>query len=608
MKNKFKLLIPLVALLLTGCDISGFLPSFSSIDSENISTDNSDTTESSDDSESTTTSNGGAQSSEVIVDGEGNESEMHISTLNGFSEARPVDPVFTHNDADINTLTMYNGFTFPSNARTTPTKKYIEFWHPTTKLNVEIFGDPAVFALMDEHGLLNNDPNGNNNDLYWPVTVRLTVNERVYVYYEVGMRRKGNTSRSHSFWDHTTNSFSTSFSFKLKFDERWHKDIYAPFGMQKTWAKGDALYDARNSRAIMSDDDGNNGMSKIDFKYNKTNDVSMTNQAFAFSFMQKHGLVSQNSTLTRLAMNGTNFGIIIVNEATDKDLIRRYFAKGADDGDLYKVGWGKPSPHENEVKGSLRFEDLRFASGNSGALSYRAIIGEEDKFTGYNPGYDAKELHKNTTNHANLVNLMRVLKDNENKAVHEYEAALEAVVDMPSFLTYAAAAYLTGNQDDLRNNGNNYYIYFDPSDNNRAHFIPYDYDWAMGLGYDANGDNGEMGKLPLNHSKMQGNGRVWQEVRLYWYTILNKNDYSESTPYNITRNNAYFNTYKENVLAMYDDSYYSATKFNELYNLYKTNYEQYAATNVDYTWSYFLGTDNTVNFMNNFAASINAYR
>lgn len=608
MKNKFKLIIPLVALLLTGCELT-FITSSENASDVSITTSEHNSDDISNSADITSADSGESNEDVTSIDeSEYNPANLYIPTKAGFSSARPTDPVYPHKEKDAVVRPRFNGYTYPSNARTQPTKQYDEFWHPQTKLNVEIFGDPEIFALMNEHGYYNPSRDGNNNDLYWPVTVRLTVNGRKYVYYEVGMRRKGNTSRDHHFWDYTQKQFVTSFSFKLKFDERWHKDIYAPFGMQKDWAKGDAAYDARNNRTIMHDDDFKNGMSKIDFKYNKTNDQSMTNQPFIFSFMQKHNVISANSTLTHLAMNDQSFGIITINEATDKDLIRRYFAKGADDGDLYKVGWGPVSHYGENRKGSLRLEDVYFKNGNSGALKDDAIIGVQNKFTGYNPAYDAKELHSSTVNHANLVNLMRVLKDNENKTVAEITSALEAVVDIDRFLTYAAAAYLTGNPDDLRNNGNNYYIYFDPRDNNRAHFIPYDYDWAMGLGWDdENIKDGAMGHVPLTHSKMQGNGRVWQEVRLYWYTIINKNDYS-SAPSNITRNENYFNTYQNNVFTLYDDSYYSSDTFLALFNLYKDNYNDLTAAAVDKTWSGFTSTATSLTFIQNIGAQVNNAR
>lgn len=620
MNKRTKILLPLLSLLLVGCDFnfSGFVrPSSESTLSEIDSEESTTTSEVSSVVEVSNESNENTQSSETSQTSQTSEEappantewdveEIYIPKLAGFSEARPVDPAHPHLEANAFVRQALNGFTFPSNAVTKATNQYLEFWHPQTKLNIEIFGDPEIFALMDEHGFQNNDPNGNNHDLYWPVSVRLTVNGRKYVYYEVGMRRKGNTSRDHHFWDRHQNQFATSFSFKLKFDERWHKDIYNEHGLRKYWAKGDPHYDARNSRSIMHDDAGKNGMTKIDFKYNKTEDQSMTNQPFAFSLFQKYGLVSQNSTLSPLQMNGQRFGIITVNEATDKDLVKRYFSDAG--GDLYKVGWGRLSKHEEHKKGSLMIEDVRFVNNNpNGPLTADGIIGEEDKFSGYNPGYDAKELHKSTVNHNHLVNLMRVLKDNENKSPGEYTSNLEGVVDINSFLMYAAAAYLTGNPDDLRNNGNNYYIYFDPSDNHKAHFIPYDYDWSLGLGWDEHGGNGAMAHLSPSHSKMQGNGRTWQEVRLFWYTVINKNDYS-GAPSNITRNEAYFSTYKNNVMTIYDDAYYSAANFIALHNIYKASYNDLTAADVDKTWSGFYSTERTVNFINNIGHKVNEIR
>ena len=57
---------------------------------------------------------------------------------------------------------------------------------------------------------------------------------------------------------------------------------------------------------------------------------------------------------------------------------------------------------------------------------------------------------------------------------------LESKIDLNSWLNYCAVAYVLGNYDDFRNNTNNYYIYFRSSDN-KAVFIPYDYDYSLGL-------------------------------------------------------------------------------------------------------------------------------
>lgn len=49
---------------------------------------------------------------------------------------------------------------------------------------------------------------------------------------------------------------------------------------------------------------------------------------------------------------------------------------------------------------------------------------------------------------------------------------------MPYFVNYAAAAYFIGDTDDMRNNYNNYYVYFMKS-TGKAVFIPYDMDMCL---------------------------------------------------------------------------------------------------------------------------------
>ncbi len=567
-KTKFGVLV--FTLLLTGCDFSNFL-SFNSSDPNDDSTSTS------------VTSEPPGEAQESYVDEVSNPDNLHIPVVPGFPQARPVDPVVTYTDDDSPTLTMYNEFTYPAAARVQPTKQYIEFWHPTTKLNIEILGDPVIFMLMEEHGLYNDSPEGNNHELYWPVTVRLTVNNRKYVYYEVGMRRKGNMSRMHRFYDNDIREHVEAFSFKLKFNERWDKEVYAPFGIQKTWTSDDPAYAARKDRVIMSDENGNGGMSKIDLKYNHTNDTSMTIQPFAFSLFQKYGLISQNSTVTALQMNSKKFGLLTINEPIDKDLMRRYFKKGEDNGDLYKIGWGLKRPPSEEygeewAGGFLMYEDLYFSDESTNTLITDSIIGERDKFRAYNPAYDNKEL-KTKNDHSNLINLMRLLKDQQGQAPSAYSSSLEAAVDIPSFLNYAAVSYVTGNPDDLRNNGNNYYIYFNPGDN-RAHFIPYDYDWSMGHCWGFDGQDRadlHMSTVPHTHPTMEAQRdgahghKQWN--RLYWYTINDKSLYNEhEVPYDITMNPAYLLMYEDALRAIMADGYYSQNNFRALNGLYQTSY------------------------------------
>ncbi len=548
--KKLKLTLPLFALILSACQ---FVPIGSSSESsgESITSENN-SHPTSDISTSTTTSEDPGTSVELPI-----TSEV------------PTNPE----------LQMYNGFNYPNGAQTKVTDLYYEFWHPNTKVEFEISAEASIFNYMDLYGDGNNDDifyqgttqSRNLNDLYWPVNVTIKVNGTAHTFDEVGMRRKGNTSRNYFFM--TDNAVSDAFNFKLSFNEVWDDPIYEVFGLKKSWTKADPAYVLRDDRTFLADSNGKFGMDKLDIKMYKTEDNSLINQPFAFSLFQRYGLISPNSTLgtIKIASSGVtrNMGVVTINETNDKDLIKRYFSKANATGDLYKVGWGQGSQWGDWDKGNLKYEQYQ---------NYPSMIGEEDKFNNYSPRYDAKEFKKyadaektilNTPEvaHANLINLMKVLSQNSGKTVAQYITAISDVVDINSFLMFGALSYLTGNEDDLRNNGNNYYIYFNPGQNNKAYFIPYDYDWALGLGWNDNGGL-TMADLSPFHDTLQGNDRNRQDNRLWYYTVINRKEV-----FNITMNKDWRNTYLSYIKTIRHGDYFNPTKFNELYQLYYNNYK-----------------------------------
>ena len=62
----------------------------------------------------------------------------------------------------------------------------------------------------------------------------------------------------------------------------------------------------------------------------------------------------------------------------------------------------------------------------------------------------------------------------------EFKSTFDSIVDADAFIKFAAMSWVIGNPDDLRNNYNNYYMYFNSS-NDKAIFIPYDYDRCFGI-------------------------------------------------------------------------------------------------------------------------------
>ncbi len=500
--------------------------------------------------------------------------EAQPANITNFKNEIVNDPAIAYKDKDYSDKAFPNGFTYPEEAWLTPTNAYLEFWHPETSLDFIIVASKEIFLKIQEHG------QNNNKDLYWPVTLQVKMNEKTFTYYEVGARMKGNTSRRN--FVNENGEFFDNINLKLSFNELWTEDYYKPFNLQKTWNETDnPEYLIRDERTFMGRaKDNEKGMKKLDLKWNKSRDDSLVMQPFAFSFFQKHGLISQNSTLTTLKYNNTNMGIVTINEAITKHLFRRYVPKTDEDGALYKVGWGFGE------MGSLRIEHY---------LNNSRVIGEENKFTGYEPNYDRKEGPKDD---ALLINLMQVLKNNEGKSPAQYKSALEDVIDMDSFLTYAALSYLIGNPDDMRNNGNNYYIYFNPSENNKAYFIPYDYDWSLGLKYQE--AENMFGVSPLS-TKHKGNGNSWQKNRLYWYTIIESNDNGRNPKYNITLNNDYKTQYIAKVKDFNSDPMFSLTGYNEVYEMYKATYNLKSTSALDsnnYKISAFLNTDLATSYIN----------
>lgn len=533
-------------------------------------------------------------SSEVPVD-----SDLEAPNLSTFKDDISEDPANYYPAEEYVTKAPYNGYTYPSGVQVAPLASYLEFWHPETKLEMQIITSKEVLGMIEEYGVFNK----RYADLYWPVTLDVKMNGKRFSYYEVGMRIKGNTSRK-QFLDENQ-ELNNGLSFKLSFNELFDDPLYAEFGLQKTWTEAShPEWLVRDDRTFLGNEAGKLGLKKIDLKWNKSKDPSLVMQPYAFGFFQKHGLISQNSTLTALKINNTRMGIVTINEPVDKHLLRRYFPKAAAAGDLYKVGWF------TDKMGDLRYENITFK--NDGTLDDRGIIGEENKYYYYEPGYDAKEFDDTAIiPHEKLINLMRVLKDNEGKSVSEASAALETVIDIPSFLKYAALSYLSGNPDDMRNWGNNYYIFFNPSENNKAYFIPYDYDWSYGLTWDL--QNLSMLNTNPFTTKHELDRNVWQQNRLYWYTIIESSDIYRPYP-NITMNSAYQTTYKNFLKEYVADSYYSVNQYNDLFNTYKANYNELSVSDIDHKNNHdgnnlglvspFLNTTLATNFITNYKDTV----
>lgn len=436
---------------------------------------------------------------------------------------------------------------------TIPMNEYLTFWDSTTRLDLTFEMNSQHLQWMSDAGEVKNDI---RNDIYFPMTMHLTMNDNQYLLNEVGIRMKGNIySRGVIAED---GALVAPSGFKLSFNETFSEPYYENYGIRKTWDETNPAFLRRKDRTLF-------GMEKLDLKWNRSQDPSMITQAFSYHLFNQWTLISPQSTLGTLTFQigdlSTRLGIMMLNEPIDKTLIRRHFNKAEAQGDLYKALW----PVDLNMTDVLGRSLLRQTS-----LGYQVnpdVIGVENTFENYHPTYDLKT-NKKTSKHTHLINLILTLQNAGTLPFTQRKAAIESVVHIPSFLQYAAASYLMGNPDDMRANVNNTYIYFHPT-TGRAYFIPYDYDWTLGLTWSQDLDEAMRSVSPLyNVSPVHGQTI---ENPLFWYTILEENDSRfMSDRYPIIKE--FQNTYLNYVNLWKNSQTFSVASFSNMFQNYRLTY------------------------------------
>ena len=451
-------------------------------------------------------------------------------------------------------------FSLPTQSSTQSTQPnqpldYLNFWAVETKLDVAISISQANLMAIETYG---QDKNGQFNDYYFPATVELTINDQKLVYEEVGIRQKGNVFSRGPFLNENAR-LQNPFHFRMSFDQTFDEDFYGPLNLQKTWQALDPAYQTRKDRRLF-------GMKTLEFKWNRTNDQSLVNQIYASKLFKHHGVVTPHSTLAMVSLQtqnqGHDVGIYTINEAIDAIFIGRHFPRANANGDLYKALY----PNE------LLLSEMAVFNSESNEYEFLSEkVGVENTEEFYHPIYDLKT-NRRTSQHNSLMNLVKTLATmNQLPTSDEKIAALNRVVDINKFLMYVAVSYLTGNPDDMRNNMNNTYIYFD-SLTNKAYFIPYDLDWSLGLTWRSDITEKMYKKSPLSTSNHDN-----QTIRnpLYWYTILT-GPQNQGTLYPMIGN--YRKTYSDLVSSIYVQEPFSIPAYQTLYQTKSQLYQSYSST------------------------------
>ena len=292
----------------------------------------------------------------------------------------------------------------------------------------------------------NYDWNGSKSPIYRMGELTVTITTPAgevyhYVLEEVGVRMKGNTSRT-SFYSQEEGIYN-AIHLKLSFQETFDDADY--YGSDaKTWTE--EARKARKDRTFAT-------LEKLDLRFNRCDDSSYLKEYFAYQTYRQYGVLAPMTNLCSFHWAGEHMGVYTINEPVDKIFLEKNLPEEALGGDLYKVGWA------GYANGS-------FTSTNS--------IGIENEDTGEFYAYDLKT-NKKTSTHESLKNLIKTL--NGGSVSQETFAQL---VDAQYLVNFAAVSYLLGNPDDMRNDYNNFYIYF-RADNGQMLLIPYDYDRCLGV-------------------------------------------------------------------------------------------------------------------------------
>ena len=301
-------------------------------------------------------------------------------------------------------------------------------------------------------------------------------NTYTWEFDQVGIRQKGNTSRKDVFRDGKIDGLN---HFKLSFDETF--DNVEKYGNEAIdWTNKEADRVLREERDFL-------GLPGIDIKWNKNYDSTHIKEIYASYLYDAAGLMSNSIGLTEMVINqkdknrSYDFGLCTLFEPTNKafikDELRRgpyvntgtwdeekagtYGVPGAKYGDYYKASWGIGEGGTNNGA------DLSKQSTEGKKVGIGNISGS------YIPAYERKTNTKDVYNDGLLKNLTNAIS---NKSYEE----IEKLMDLEYFAITEACNYYIGNPDDLRNNNNNYTIYFRRTDG-KAIIIPIDNDRCFGI-------------------------------------------------------------------------------------------------------------------------------
>ena len=422
---------------------------------------------------------------------------------------------------------------------------YYTLWQERTTVSIKV--DISDYELAKINEAFTDYLNGNTMkaDTYRKCNLTIVVDGDEYYYEEVGIRMRGNTSRRYFIGEdgYVNNYVHFRFNLSETFDGEeyekgaWGADIYHDWTGDKDARK------ERKNRSFAT-------MEKFYYKWNKNYDQTYIREVYANRMFRAYGILAPHITLAQfeLKQNGKtdflNMGVGNLYETVDKAFIKRHFDKARKGGDLYKCGWGSGVGADfTNLDGTYGVETP------TQTFTYSLKTNDDRSAADYN-------------HNAYLKAFVEMLKTDKNSP--DFKTKLEAMVDMDYFARFEAVNYLLGNPDCIRNNFNNFYIYFVPvADGNysesKAYIIPYDYDRCLGANVDWNPKSSM-----VNVDPFAVNGTQKCSNPLYTKTILDGGlaEYKE--------------LYAQKLEQVLGGVWFTFDNYSELYSAYAKHYSQFA--------------------------------
>ena len=377
------------------------------------------------------------------------------------------------------------------------------------------------------------------------VVISLTNSGTTYKweYENVGIRQKGNTSRTNIFDDNGDLYLN---HYKLSFDETFNDpNMYDSTFINKY---GNDTYADREFL----------GMSGLDFKWNKNYDATHIREVYANYLYRAAGVLAQHSGLSNFSIVQTDkknktssFGLCTVYEPATKSFIKRslksdesYINMG--DWKTEKAGtFGVPEVNYGDLYKCVYGANLTNSSVSGNNIGISNISGT------YIPLYDRKTNKDVSYNDILLRNAVSAISSGDYNRISQY-------VDLEYLAISEAVGYFVGNPDSMRYNMNNYMIYMRRTDGKMV-FIPIDSDRCFGITKDWNPRDAYMYTTPLDRKDSTGQNTI----SLLLNTILSNSD------------NDAKKLYLEYVDKLSKSTWLTNETFNKFYNMAKTSYSEH---------------------------------